>query len=376
MRSPKPKRVAKPRRSPPTSTRAESQPREITISWKTILKVISAIVISVVGYELRHLIADLLLALIISITLWPIVRWSRKHHWPEWLSLCGTALILLGVIVVGLGLLIPTITHQAAAFIESLPKLKDELIKAMPAQGALRNFADEALAAPMFSESKPLVAEIVAFGGIAFKSLIEFLIIVITAIYFLSDGEQVYQWLLAFLPKKHRRKFQAAAPEVAGVVSAYMGGQLVTSLLCGAYVFCILSLLHVGDAMLFAVLAGLCDVLPLIGFFIALLPAVAAAAFVSPMTAVTVGLLYTGYHLFENYFLVPRIYGRRLGLSSLTVLVCCMMAGIVAGVLGIILILPIVASYPIIERIWLRPHLEPDTVEKHDAIEGESSLKG
>jgi predicted PurR-regulated permease PerM len=376
VRTPKPKRVVKRRPSPPLTRPVESQPREITVSWKTILKVLAAIVIAVVAYELRYLMADLLLALIISITLWPIVRWSRQHGWPEWLSLCGTALLLLGTIFVALGLLIPTITHQAAALIESLPKLKDELIKALPAEGAVRNFADEALAAPMFAESKPVVAEIMAFGGTAFKSLVEFLVIIITAIYFLADGEQVYRWLLAFLPKRHRRKFETAVPEVAGVVSAYMSGQLVTSLLCGAYVFGVLSLLHVGDALLFAVLAALCDVLPLIGFFIALIPAVAAAAFVSPMTAVTVAVLYTAYHLFENYFLVPRIYGRRLGLSSLTVLVCCMMAGIVAGVLGIILILPIVASYPIIERIWLRPHLEPDTVEKHVALDGEAGAKG
>jgi predicted PurR-regulated permease PerM len=349
---------------------------EMTISWRTILKVLSAIVLSFVAFELRYLCADLLLALIISITLWPVVSWSRRHHWPEWISVTCTTLILLGAIALGLGLLIPTVTHQAAALVESLPKLKDELVKFGPAQGAVHNLTEDLLASPMFSDSKPLVDQIVAFGGIAFKGIVEFLVIVITAIYFLSDGEHVYRWLMAFLPVRHRMKLKTAAPEVAGVVSAYMGGQLVTSLLCGIYVFCVLTLMHVPNATLFAVLAAFCDVLPLIGFFLALIPAIAAAAFVSPMTAVTVGLLYTVYHLFENYFLVPRIYGRRLGLSSLTVLVCCMMAGVVAGVIGIILILPIVASYPIIERIWLRRHLEPDTVEKHDALEGESNFHG
>jgi hypothetical protein len=46
------------------------------------------------------------------------------------------------------------------------------------------------------------------------------------------------------------------------------------------------------------------------------------------------------------------------------------MAGaLVAGVIGAIAVLPIVASYPIIERIWLRPHLESDTVAKHKEID-------
>ncbi|WP_395741127.1 AI-2E family transporter [Prosthecobacter sp.] len=369
MRTPKPKRVARRGSQAQSAHPAASQRREIFISWKTILKLLSAVLFAFVAFELRHLFADLLLALIISITLWPMIRWSRKHRWPEWLGLSCITLILLGAVALGLGLLIPTITHQAATLVETLPKLKEDIVKYAPAQGAVHNFTQQFLASPMFADSKPLVAEIVAFGGTALKGLIEFLVIVITSIYFLSDGERVYRWLLAFLPARHRKKLGAAAPEIAGVVSGYMSGQLITSLLCGAYAFCVLSLLHVPDAALFAVIAGFCDVLPLIGFFIAVIPAVASAAFVSPATAVSVAVLYSVYHLIENYFIVPRIYGRRLGLSSLTVLVCCMMAGIVGGVLGIILILPIVASYPIIERTWLRPHLEPDTVQKHDALD-------
>jgi hypothetical protein len=51
------------------------------------------------------------------------------------------------------------------------------------------------------------------------------------------------------------------------------------------------------------------------------------------------------------------------------VLVSCLAGALLAGVTGAIAILPIVASYPIIERIWLRPLLEPDTVATHEAID-------
>jgi hypothetical protein len=43
----------------------------------------------------------------------------------------------------------------------------------------------------------------------------------------------------------------------------------------------------------------------------------------------------------------------------------------IAGVIGVIIVLPAVASYPVLERYWLRPHLEPDTVQKHVAIDVE-----
>jgi predicted PurR-regulated permease PerM len=127
--------------------------------------------------------------------------------------------------------------------------------------------------------------------------------------------------------------------------------------------------LNVPNAALLAVLAGIFDVLPLIGFFVSLLPAVGMALTISPVTAGIVAALYVVYHAIENYLIVPRVYGHRLRLSTLTVLVSCMAGALVAGVIGAIAVLPIVASYPIIERIWLRPHLENDTVARHKEID-------
>jgi len=112
-------------------------------------------------------------------------------------------------------------------------------------------------------------------------------------------------------------------------------------------------------------------VLPLIGFFLFAIPAVALAFTVSPTTAALVAALYVAYHLIENYFIVPKVYGNRLRLSTLTVLVSCLAAGLVAGVVGVILVLPIVASYPIFERIWLQPYLQRGTVQEHEQIEAE-----
>ena len=249
----------------------------------------------------------------------------------------------------------------------------NDLLSQLRPQGALHHFAEQVLASWSVSDAKPMLEKVMSFSGIALKGLVEFLIIMVTAIYFLVDGERVYRWALAFLPPGQRRKVGLAAGEISEVISAYMGGQLITSLLCSVFVFTVLMLFGVPNAALLAVLAGVFDILPLIGFFLSVIPAVAAACLVSPSTALMVGLLYLAYHLFENYFIVPKIYGKKLRLSSLTVLVFCMVAAVVGGVLGVIMILPIVASYPIIERIWLRRHLEPDTVAKHDAIEVEEA---
>ena len=137
--------------------------------------------------------------------------------------------------------------------------------------------------------------------------------------------------------------------------------------------FVVLKILHVPNAALLAVMAGIFDVLPLIGFFLFTIPAVAIAFTVSPGVAALVAVLYLAYHLLENYFIVPKVYGNRLRLSTLTVLVACLAAGLVAGVVGVIIVLPIIACYPILERIWLRPHLESDTVTKHEELDSKAA---
>jgi predicted PurR-regulated permease PerM len=200
-------------------------------------------------------------------------------------------------------------------------------------------------------------------------ALFEFFMVLIFAIYFVADGERLYRWLVAFLPEKDRRKMAAASDEFASVASHYIIGQLITSALCAAYAFGVLQVLHVPNAALLAIIAGIFDVLPLIGFFLFTIPAVAVALSVSPTTAGIVAILYGAYHLFENYFIVPKVYGDRLKLSMLAVLVACLSAGLVAGVVGVIIVLPLVACYPVIERYWLRRHLQPDTVDKHVALE-------
>ena len=339
---------------------------EITVSWVTILKVLASALLTWLAIVLWPLLALLLLAILMAITLFPILLWVRRRGWPDWTGILFITLLLLGFVSLFAGFLIPTIGSEVAGMIRRMPSIQQEITAWLPE--SLRDGANKLFESASFSDPEPLMKQFLAWGTVAARGLIEFLIVLVLAIYFVADGERVYRWLLAFLPELQRQKAGAASLEIGTVISSYMLGQLITSLLCGGYAFAILSLLHVPNATLLAVLAAIFDILPLVGFFLALFPALIIAVSVSPATAGLVLVLYVAYHLVENYFIVPRVYGNRLRVSTLTVLVSCMAAALVAGVVGAIVILPIVASYPIIERIWLRRHLEADTVTKHDQI--------
>jgi predicted PurR-regulated permease PerM len=157
--------------------------------------------------------------------------------------------------------------------------------------------------------------------------------------------------------------------EVSRVVTGYVQGQVLTSALFGLFAFAVLSLLHVPAAMPLALLAAVCDVVPVIGIILATVPPVAIALSVSPGTALIVLALYALYHVLENYVIIPRVYGNRLRLSSLVVLVALIVGGELFGIAGALLALPLVAAYPIIERIWLGSYLSDEVLTDHSALE-------
>jgi len=157
-------------------------------------------------------------------------------------------------------------------------------------------------------------------------------------------------------------------PEVFDVLRSYSIGQLLASLLFATFSFITLSLVHVPAALPLAVFAGLCDAIPVAGIFLATVPAALLGLTVSHRAALLLVALYLCYHGFEAYVLVPRLYGNRLQLSTLTVLLAIIVGATLAGPLGVVLALPLVAVFPVVEKHWLDSYLHPDAVADHSAL--------
>jgi predicted PurR-regulated permease PerM len=129
-------------------------------------------------------------------------------------------------------------------------------------------------------------------------------------------------------------------------------GQGINSLTFGTFAFITLTILGVPETLLLAVLAAVFDAVPIVGVPIATIPALLLALTESWQTAVIVLIAYTIYQQFENYVMVPRVFGNTLQVSSLSILVGVLVGGQLLGVIGIILSLPITAAIPVLERVW------------------------
>jgi predicted PurR-regulated permease PerM len=213
----------------------------------------------------------------------------------------------------------------------------------------------------------------VTLGRSVLGAVAAFVLASILVLYLLIEAKQTYRWIRGFVPAELRPRFDRTASEAREVASAYIVANFVTSVLAGLYTFTWLAALGVPAALVLAVLAFVCDFIPILGFFIACAPAMVMAATKSVTLSLAMIPIYGGYHFLENYFIGPKIYGGRLRLSNVAILVAFAIGAELGGVGGALLAMPIAATYPTIEELWLRDQLGDDVVAEHEAVRRRAS---
>jgi predicted PurR-regulated permease PerM len=317
----------------------------------------------------------LLISLLLAVALHPAITALEKRGLRRGLVVSLMTLALVGLTVLLVTVVLTALAEQLSKLIQDFPALRGRVEARLPPQYPfLKRVVGEIFALPSSPEVAAHLRQPLALGSAALSGVLSVFFTLIVTIYLLLDGKRLYAWLIAYIPRAHRERMAITAHEVSEVVYAYVRGQAITSLLFAIYAGVVLHLFHVPAAIPLAILAGLCDVIPVIGIIIATVPAMLLAVTVSPTAAGFVFALYVTYHVVESYVIVPKIYGQRLRLSTLAVLLALLAGSTLQGLVGAVLVLPLVAAYPIVERIWLAGYVGAEAIKDHNALAGATAL--
>ena len=336
----------------------------LEIPWKTILKVLAGVLLAFVAIKLWPLIKLLIVATLLAVPLYRLVMWGCRKGWPRWAGLTLASLTLVLLVVGFAALAGPVAVRQASNLMKNLPKLEEQILNQLPA-GEVRNSAERAVKRSTDTGLQQASQQALPAAKLTLGGLLDVVLIIALTIYLMADGPRAVQWVVAYFPRTQQDRVSKGLEKIGDRMVAFTIGQSIISGLFALYVLIVLSILKVPMAVLLALLAGLLDVIPVIGISISLLLGAALGLTVSPTTALLILALYGAYHVFENYFLLPKVYGKHLRISTLAVIVSMIAGGMVAGVIGAIAVLPLVAAYPALEVLWLAPKLEPTVVKDH-----------
>jgi predicted PurR-regulated permease PerM len=303
------------------------------------------------------------IAIALAFLLDPPVTALQRRGVPR---LAGILVMYLTVVVavVGLGwLLLPPLFDQFRRFLEELPTLAaqivawEEAVVAWLADLPLPDPVREALDTIVGSGQQAVVSLLEAIVGPLLSVIartagfvIGLVVVPVWLLYVLKDRERLPAGLLGLLPAGWRPDATHGMRLTTSVIGRWIRGQLLlgsvifVATLIGLMVLAAIGFREFADfAILLALVAGILELVPIIGPIIAAIPAVLIGASISPGAALAAVALYTVIQQLENHLLVPKVMGDAVDLHPAVVIVSLIVGATLFGLWGAILAAPVVA---------------------------------
>ncbi len=334
----------------------------------------------------------------------PVERLTRvrlgRGRMPRWFAILVVYAVAIAVVIAGLNLTMAPLVRQLTDFVGNLPALAtslDTMLKRLaesynglqlPPQ--VRDLLDRTIADVQSGATGldpgsvifPVFRSVASFAAAAFG----FFIVPFWAFYIIKDRPSMTAGVDAVIPAEWRPDVRAIGWIVDTVFGRWVRGQLLLGLTVGGATFIGLIALDLlvdpvfgRFAVLFAMIAGLLELLPIIGPIISAVPPILVALTVSPTAVVAAFLLYLGIQQVENAILVPKIQGDAIKLHPSVVVFTLIVGGAIAGLLGAILALPVTAAGRDIFRYSFRrlgPEPRPTAREAAAGVLGSSVERG
>lgn len=339
--------------------------QQIEIPFRTVMTVLRTLAFVQVFSITAPLLLTVVIGAMLAVSLEPLVDWLAKRGCPRSLAILMITLLVVGSLAAFLAFIAPKVYSQSLEVYQRLPQLKQDLLHRLEGHDGIKTFLDKNLRRETILPKAVNLKEILGAGNEVLSGLVDVFLVFVFAIYLLVDGPRLIEWVSAFFKPATQEKISRTNNEVSKIISAYVAGQAITSILSFIYVFIVLTWLGVSNVLLLATISGVMDVLPVLGFIFAVIPAMFFALEVSFPASLLVLGLYVLYHAVENYLIVPLVYGKRLRVSGFVVFAGLLVAGLVAGIKGAIAVLPFLAAYPVIEKIWLKNVVRTEAIAAH-----------
>ena len=314
------------------------------------------------GWVLRHILyalaMQLLAAALLAAAALPVCRHLEKRLSAGFAAALSLAVLLSGASAMVL-LLLPPLMAQLRTLGESLPALTENLHAAidhltvqLEARGIDLSTMRDGLLTRLTEAAGNLVTRAMGLLTTLISSLSKVLLAPLAAFYLLRDRRRIAAWMTLLLPVKHRARGVRAAREMKRETVAFFRGQLLLSAAVGGMTAAALALLQVPGWLLLGALMGILELVPYIGPVIAGVPAVLLALPGGwPRTLWTLAALVVIQEI-EGAILSPRRVGNATALHPLAVLLLVSAGGMLGGPLGMVAVIPAVASLRGALRGW------------------------
>ena len=345
---------------------------------KRLVLLILLILLALALYRFRLLLLPLSMAMILAYLIDPLVnQLTKRTPLPRNVSIGIIYLLLVAALVsIPVSTISPIVT-QVTNFIHRTPQYISDIGEFFRDPIVITDGivipVDQLSLDQLFTSLSNNLVEVVQtlggqtlsiFGSLASATISTVgwtIMVLFLSFYLVKDHKTLFDSMVKMAPRSYQEDLIQLSEGISVTWNAFLRGQLVLCMVVGTIIFVIALIIGLPNAITLGVIAGLMELIPTFGPILAAIPAVLIAAIqgeaswlgslMSPFWfAVLVLGIYGFVYQFENYYLVPRIIGHHLQLHPLVVVLGVLAGASVAGVLGILLAAPVLASARL---IWL-----------------------
>jgi predicted PurR-regulated permease PerM len=267
---------------------------------------------------------------------------------PRWLAILVVYLAIVGTLaIVGL-LVVPPLVTQAIELWTQVPALLDRGQALLIQYGLIERplTLEEAVRrAPTPGDAVETVA---LAASRVLSGLFGVVTILILTFYLLIESDTLFSGFIRLFPRVERPRIQVVAEQISRKVSAWLNGQLMLAGTIGVTAALGLFLLGVPYFYVLGLVAGIGEMIPVVGPIMASIPAVIVGFTISIQTGVFVLIFFLVQQQIENHVLVPKVMERQVGVSAVIVIVALLIGGAVLGILGAVLAVPSAAILQVV----------------------------
>lgn len=333
-----------------------------------LLILINLFLFTKVGYVIKPIVSFveiILLPMILTGLLYyllnPIVDWLERLKVSRTVAISIVFVLIVILLVWGLGVAIPNMQEQIVSFARNVPiyiqniekqvstLLQDERFEQFrPAVIEMMDRLNE----QVVSFAQKLSSSAVGWAGnlisTASQIIVAILIMPFILFYLLRDGKDLKGHITKFLPTDWRQPVGTVLSDMNSQLSNYVRGQVTVAVIVALMFSIFFSIIGLNYPITLGILAGFLNLIPYLGSFLAMIPAVILGLVAGPFMLVKVLSVFMIEQTIEGRFVTPLIIGSSLSIHPITILFVLLTSGQMYGVLGVLLGIPIYASIKVV----------------------------
>jgi predicted PurR-regulated permease PerM len=328
--------------------------------YRMVLLAFGLVVAGLVFRQLKTLVLAVLVVTVIALPLSAIATQLTRVGIPRAVGATVALLIGLGVIGGLIALTVPVFSHQVNQFVNSLPGITDSLRRRLAGLTGtsptkigtqLQHFVDGYTQHPT-----KLLGPLESIGASVVAVLATIVVVLLTALYTAIHPDPLRNGLVRMVPPARRFEAEHILDRLRTAYLGWLRGLFLGMIVLGGVTYAGLKLAGLPFAEFFAVFTAFAMIIPYFGALISAIPPILYALTFSPGKAVVVAIIYVIAHQLEGNVIEPLVVARTVQLHPAVVAVGVVAVEQLFGFVGLIVAVPIIATFKIlIEELWVNP---------------------